>query len=112
MAGSLADQLRKAGLAATEPEDPPAAEAPEPTEEELAYGPKVVVRFERKGHGGKTVTRIDGVISGHRVLVDQLKRQLGTGGRVDGDAIVLHGRQVERVARWLESQGVKRVVRG
>lgn len=113
MPDSLRDKLLKAGLAASKSADEPEPEAPEPKSPDApVFGPKLVVRYSRKGHGGKVVTTVQGVQAGHQTLVDALKRELGTGGRVDGDLIALHGEQVERVSRWLESQGARKVVRG
>ena len=111
MTDALREKLLKAGLAASPPSEAPApSSAPEP--DVPTFGPKVVVRKTKKGRGGKTVTLIQGVTGGHDALVAALKRQLGTGGRVDGDEIAIHGDQVERVARWIESQGARKVVRG
>ena len=111
MGGSLGDMLKKAGLEASDkPEElasPVEATDPEP----VNYGPKVVVRFRRKGHGGKSVTEVTGVLSGRETLLAQLKKELGSGGRIVDDTLVLQGNQVERLARWLESRGVKKVVR-
>ncbi|TVQ94279.1 MAG: translation initiation factor [Deltaproteobacteria bacterium] len=113
MTDSLRDKLLKAGLAPTPAADPPVTPSePSPSPDAPSFGPKVVVRKTKKGRGGKAVTLIQGVTAGHAELVDSLKRQLGTGGRLEGDEVVIHGDQVERVARWLESQGVARVVRG
>lgn len=112
MGGSFGDLLKKAGLEESEATAAPAPDqGVEDEEEPLVYGPKLVVRFTRKGHGGKTVTEVRGIVSGHRAVLGRLKRELGSGGRVVDDALVLQGHQVERVARWLESQGVRRVVR-
>ncbi|MEZ6017401.1 MAG: translation initiation factor [Planctomycetota bacterium] len=88
-------------------------------------GTRVVVRVERKGHGGKTVTRIEGLL-GDRVaradFVKALRRALGAGARsaeaVDaasaegaGD-IVVQGEHVDRVVAFLQQHGVRNVVRG
>ena len=113
MSGSFGDLLKQAGLTASKESEaePVRADATETVEESVAYAPKVVVRRERKGHGGKTVTVVTGVSSGHERLAKLLRKQLGTGTRVDDDTLVLQGDQRERAARWFESQGVKKVVR-
>lgn len=80
----------------------------------LARTAKLVVRMERKGHGGKTVTRVTGVDdSAREACARELKRALGTGVRVDDEgALLVQGDHVERVARLLEEMGATRVVRG
>ena len=110
MSGNFGDLLKQAGFKATETTDAPEPEvASEP--EAIVYAPKVVCRLQRKGYGGKTVTVVTGVESGREPLTKLLKKQLGTGVRIDEDALVLQGDQRERAARWFESQGVKKVVR-
>ena len=111
MQRSLSDLLAAAGLAVpdptpAEPEVAPAAEA-----EPEAYGPKVVVRFTKKGRGGKKVTVVSGVVSGHAAILTRLRRELSVGGTLDEGELILQGEQVERVARWLESRGARQVVR-
>ena len=77
----------------------------------VSFGKKVTVRASRKGHGGKTVTQILGVTGGQDLLITQLKAGFGVGVRQEGDAIVLQGDQVARLAPWLEKAGA-RVVKG
>jgi translation initiation factor 1 len=85
--------------------------APQPNDP----GQKLIVRFEAKGHGGKTVTRITGLGLGEeplKALARQLKKSMGTGARVaDGDVLV-QGKLVERLATWLEKNGHGHVIRG
>jgi len=107
MAGSFGDLLKQAGLAGTAPPDEPAARVAEPEDAAIHYGSKVIVRKERKGHGGRTITRVSGVLSGHDELARLLKKQLGVGVRAEDETLILQGDQRERVARWLESQGAK-----
>ena len=105
----LRDQLPEAtttamnaGAAATT-----AAKAP------VRFAEKVVVRLERKGHGGKTVTVVSGVLPSARDdVMGELKKKLGTGARVDGDDIVVQGDVVDRVIAHLQGGGAKRVVKG
>lgn len=104
----------------------PAAAAPEPvapderplalrgarSEVSVVFAPKVVVRREKKGRGGKTATRITGIGAEHREeLAGRMKSALGCGAVVEGEDVVLLGSLVERAADWLEGQGAKRVVR-
>ncbi|MCO4747916.1 MAG: hypothetical protein KC912_24200 [Proteobacteria bacterium] len=115
MSGTFGDLLKGVGLEASEPEsaeESPAATEPAPApESEVTYARKMVIRMSKKGHRGKTVTQIDGIVSGHKAVLKRLKRELGSGGRIDGDTLIMQGSQVERIARWFESQGVVQVVR-
>lgn len=90
--------------------DAPATErAPAP----LDTSARLVVRKERKGHGGKTVTRVEGLAPApvRKDYARDLARGLGAGARVDGDDVVVQGDLAARVADWLEERG-HRVVRG
>ena len=73
---------------------------------------RAVVRMERAGRGGKTVTVVEKLelrpVELEKWLGD-LKRALGCGGVVEGAAIVLQGDTRERVGAWLEKRGVKKV---
>lgn len=99
----LADRLG----AAPSPAAPPlAAPPPKP-------GPaRAVVRMERSGRGGKVVTVVEKLGLRPRDLeawLGDLKRSLGCGGVVEGDALVLQGDNRERVGKLLESRGVRKV---
>ena len=74
---------------------------------------KVVVRFTRKGHGGKTVTVVSG-IAPHALegMCAELKKGLGCGARVEDGAVVLQGELVDRAIVFLEKKGATRIVRG
>ena len=77
--------------------------------------PRAVVRMQRKGHGGKTVTLVEKLELPDAELdafLKQLKNQLGLGGRRDGDVLVLQGDCRERVAAHLTKAGVKKVTLG
>jgi translation initiation factor 1 len=87
------------------PADPPPEPAPE------GRG-KVVVRRERSGRGGKTVTVIEGVGQGREDVAKRMKKALGVGARVEGEDVVLQGALEDRAAKWLEDNGFPRVVRG
>ncbi|MFT6143986.1 MAG: translation initiation factor 1 (eIF-1/SUI1) [Myxococcota bacterium] len=107
---SFADLLKAKGFEASPKSETVEAEVPV-VAEELSFAAKVVVRYTKKGRGGKAVTLVQGVESGADELLAKLKKELGVGARRDEDELVIQGNQVERVARWLESQGVKQVVR-
>lgn len=76
---------------------------------------RLVVRKERTGRGGKTITRVSGWNSGDHdlhVRARELKRALGCGASVEGDDVCVQGDLVERVAAHLERSQGARVVRG
>ena len=73
---------------------------------------RAVVRMERAGRGGKTVTVVEKLeLRGSELeeWLGDLKRALGCGGVVEGAAIVLQGDTRERVGAWLEKRGVRKV---
>ena len=114
---------------------PPSAEAPGPFNAALAglaslkealpsrevparpaaapKGPgRAVVRYERKGRGGKEATVVEQLAlspgeRGEWLLA--MKQALGCGGMLEGEALVLQGDQRTRVRAWLEERGVSRI---
>lgn len=104
--------------AAEAPEEPPASgssgassgasSAPTPR-----FGAKVVVRREKAGRGGKTVTRVSGLSPDHlEALATRLKKSLGCGAKVEAPDLLLLGDVADRAVAWLEAEGAPRVVRG
>ncbi|MFT7677085.1 MAG: translation initiation factor 1 (eIF-1/SUI1) [Planctomycetota bacterium] len=103
------------------PSGTPAPARPAESEPEAA-GPqtgalsgRLVVSLERKGHGGKSVVRIDGVVGDkaqRKQLARDLGRALGRGTRVEQDCVVLQGADLDAPIAWLEEQGAQGVVRG
>ncbi|WP_029166231.1 translation initiation factor [Aminiphilus circumscriptus] len=80
---------------------------------DLSTLPRVVLRRERKGRGGKTVTVVEGVpVPLAEGLACALRKGLGCGSRVEEGVVVLQGDQVERSAAWFTARGVKKVIRG
>ena len=76
---------------------------------------RAVVRLERKGRGGKEVT----IVSHLALKPDQLavwlkglKNELGCGGHVEGELLVLQGDQRERAQGALLARGVGQVTLG
>ena len=103
-----------AGLAARRAELPPGPKAPAPPAGRPPPA-RAVVRMERAGRGGRTVTVVEKLDLPPRQLEDwlgELKRALGCGGAVEGGALVLQGDIRERIARLLEARGVKKVTVG
>ncbi|QDV07046.1 translation initiation factor Sui1 [Planctomycetes bacterium Poly30] len=84
----------------------------------LEAGATLIVRHERKGHGGKTVTVIDLSRAGGsskatlESLAKDLRKALGAGARAGDQEIVVQGDLVERVARFLEDSHGARVILG
>jgi len=107
-----------AGEAVTDADaDADADEQPDPAETADAEQPtsKVVLQREKKGRGGKTVTRVTGLANDAadaKRWAKKLKRQLGCGAVVDGADVVLLGDVGDRAAEVLATAGLKRVIRG
>jgi len=101
--------LRDALPPGPEPKAAPLVEKKAPR----VFGDKVVVRHERKGHGGKTVTVVTGVLK-HVVedFATEMKKALGCGARVEDGAVVLQGDLVDRAIAFLEKKGAPNIVRG
>jgi translation initiation factor 1 (eIF-1/SUI1) len=102
--------------AATPDEATPRAPAPAPARGRLAgQTGKLVLSRERKGHGGKTMTRVAGLALPEAALEDvaqRLKRALGCGAVVEDGVIWVQGDQTERAAAWLRGEGAPRVIVG
>ena len=96
--------------------EPPAPAPPAPAARPEPSAPaRAVVRLERKGRGGKEATVVEKLGLAPDPLarwLDEAKRALGCGGAVEDGALVLQGDQCERVARWLEGRGVRKVTIG
>ncbi|MEM6955754.1 MAG: translation initiation factor [Myxococcota bacterium] len=105
-----------AQLAPDKPKTEPAktadlANAPKGEAKAKALKARVVLRREKKGRGGKTVTRVQGLPPGSAVTyAKQMKKALGCGASVDGDDVLLHGTLTERGAAWLEAKGARTVI--
>ncbi|HKE19885.1 MAG TPA: translation initiation factor [Kofleriaceae bacterium] len=103
----MRDQL-PVGPTATATVDASAAASPPP-----ARGPaRAIVRYERKGRGGKEVTLVEQLGLPPADLdtwCRDLKRALGCGGSVEQTAIALAGDQRRRLPSLLESRGVRRI---
>jgi len=94
---------------------PPARPPAEAGELTLSRTGKIVLRRERKGHGGKTVTVVDGLgLSPAQLetVARRLRKALGCGSRVEGDRLVLQGDLVPAAEAWLRGHGATRVVQG
>ena len=70
----------------------------------------LVVRFEKSGRGGKTVTIVSGLKmhpDGKATLLSDLKKKLGAGGAVKNGALELQGDQRGRLPPLLLALGFK-----
>jgi translation initiation factor 1 len=77
--------------------------------------PRAVVRYERKGRGGKEATvieQLDLSAAERSAWLQALKQSLGCGGTLEGEALVLQGDQRPRVRDWLSARGVPRISMG
>lgn len=106
-----------AGLAALRgalPDAPPSP--PQASPKPSPKGPaKAVVRLERKGRGGKDATIIAQLGLPRAELeawLKALKGQLGCGGALEGEDLVLQGDLRKRVGPLLQARGVRKVVVG
>jgi translation initiation factor 1 (eIF-1/SUI1) len=111
--GTLGDLLARHGVAAPVPAAPAATQPADVPD--LARCGKLVVRRERKGHGGKTATVVAGLGLPARELerlARALRRALGCGASVERDLLVLQGDQAPRVQAWLAARGARRIVLG
>lgn len=105
-----------ASLAGLREQLPAGAPAPEPAPKPApaaTRGPaRAVVRYERKGRGGKEATIVEqlGLPSDELdAWCRDLKRTLGCGGSVEEGRLVLGGDQRKRLPALLEAKGVRRV---
>lgn len=109
-----------AGLAALLPDVPagPVVEveptpAREPSPPGPALGGRLIVRRQKKGQGGKTVTCVEGLDAGQiPELLVRLKRDLGCSGRVDEAVLIAGTADHARVAAWLRKAGATQVTLG
>ena len=111
--GTLGALLAAQGLVGTgtsaDPEPEPEAKEPEP-----ATPARAVLRLERKGRGGKTVTliqKLDLDPSALQAWARELRKGLGVGVKAEGDALVVQGDQRDRLQGWLEERGVTKIGR-
>lgn len=111
-AGSAAEARPAAGDVV--PAAQPGREAaPQPVD--LSGSGKLVLRRERQGRGGKTVTVVEGLTLPAAALEDLarlLRRSFGVGCAVEEGRLVLQGDQTQRLIGWLEGHGARKVVRG
>ncbi|MCA9666427.1 MAG: translation initiation factor [Myxococcales bacterium] len=109
------EQLPPGDSEPTTSDEAPSDETPSahaPSDDEAAPPARAVLRYERKGHGGKEVTLVEqlGLAEGEleRWLV-RLKRELGCGGSRHGESLLLQGDQRRRLPDVLRRLGVQKI---
>ena len=93
----------------------PGSPSPEAAEEGNLLGGRIVVSLERKGHGGKSVVRIQGLNgdgAALKSLARDLGRALGRGARQEGHDLLVQGSELDGPMDWLKAQGAQAVIRG
>jgi translation initiation factor 1 len=71
---------------------------------------KVIVRLDRKGRGGKSVTVIDGLHMQKEkmdALLKQLKSKLGTGGTLKDASLEIQGDHCSAIMKIMEKMGCR-----
>lgn len=97
------------GNAASEKKDEPKT----PAAPEATGAERLVLRREKTGRGGKTVTRIEGLAAPEaEEIMKRMKKALGCGASLDGADVLLQGSLVDRAAAWLEQNHGARIVKG
>jgi translation initiation factor 1 len=108
--GAKRDALPPGAAIADKPAAKPVKES---AVEKAARARPVVVRYERKGHGGKEMTRLERLELRATELekwLKEAKQALGCGGVIDGDTILLQGDQRERAAAWLAKRNIRATI--
>lgn len=72
---------------------------------------RVILQREKKGRGGKTVTRVRGFEQGAADWAQRLKKRLGCGATVEDGDVILLGDVGDAAERFFVGEGV-RVTRG
>lgn len=114
----LAELLKAKGFTAsapTEPTAPSSKPSSTATTFDLSKMGKIVLRRERKGRGGKTVTLVSGItLPADKLeqLARALRKGLGCGSTVEQGTIVLQGDIALRAQEWLRDHGATKTVIG
>jgi translation initiation factor 1 len=111
--GALREQLPASDADSDSPEHQATTVEPDEAPPALRFAKKLVVRMEKKGRRGKTVTRISGLPMGElKALAVEMKRAMGCGAMVEGAELILQGSLVDRAVAWLDKQGAAQIVKG
>ena len=71
---------------------------------------KIIVKLERRGRGGKSVTVVEGLVKNQNskvAFLKQLKAKLGTGGTIKDDCFEFQGEHCSRLIAELKKMGYK-----
>lgn len=115
---SLGDLLRARGVHVAQeatPADALPRAAATKTGLDLSACAKLVVRRERSGRGGKTVTVVAGLqLPPARVdeIARAMRKALGCGSWVEEGLVVLQGDRAPAADEWLRRHGARQVTRG
>ncbi|MGH7894879.1 MAG: translation initiation factor [Candidatus Binatia bacterium] len=111
----LGDLLRQQGVPVGAPSPAPPTGAPSVDPVDFGGAPKIVLRRETKGRGGKTATVIEGLRlppSALERIARELRCALGCGAATEGNTIVVQGDMSARLEPWFTARGARRVVLG
>lgn len=109
----LGDLLRARGFTASAPEPSVPPTPGKSGDTDLSHCDKIILRRERKGRGGKTVTLVNGLsLPAPRLelLARDMRRGLGCGATIEHGTVVLQGDITSRAEEWLRKHGAARVV--
>ena len=99
--------------AEAKPKAAPAQPKAAPAKANARFPNKLVVRMEKKGRRGKTVTRVSGVPTKDlAALCKEMKKALGCGATIEDADLILLGDLVQRAVAWFEKSGATRISRG
>ncbi len=89
----------------------PVEEAP-PSASSVDLKAPLRISIERRGRGGKTVTKLMGLAGAPlslQAFLKDLKKSLGCGASIEADAFLFQGDQRERLCELLKSRGAVNV---
>ena len=105
---AASDTRRQPAPSVVAPSDRPPTASPS-----ARFPSQIVIRREKKGRGGKTITRLSGVpTDGLSSLTGEMKKALGCGATAEGADLILLGSLVDRAAAWLSEAGADKIVKG
>jgi translation initiation factor 1 len=72
----------------------------------------ILIKREKKGRGGKTVTTVTGVRPDPKQMQKALQKLCGAGGTLKNGVIEIQGDQREKIRAYLENKGLKTKIGG
>lgn len=116
LASVLADLLQAHGFTGSTTPTAPLASPISTTKDipaDLSHIEKILLRREKKGRGGKTVTLVSGITLPPpqlEQLARNMRKGLGCGATTEHGIIVLQGDLQHRAQQWLLQHGARKVV--